>query len=312
MAVPDFQTLMRPTLVILSDGQEHAVEEVRTRLAAEFALSEGDLEERLPSGRAKTFNNRVGWATTYLYRCGLVSRPRRSIYAVTERGLEVLEQHPERVDLGVLSQFEEFREFRRARSHPATATAAPTTNGLPVEEATPEERIAVAYGELRTAVAEELRDRILDQSPEFLEQLVLDVLRAMGYGGSRADAAERLGQSGDEGIDGIIREDKLGLDQIYVQAKRWAPNRTVGRPEIQRFVGALHGQRASKGVFITTSSFSPEAMDCAAHVVPRVILIDGHELAQLMIDHGVGVSVETRLDIKRIDSDYFSSDESSS
>ena len=308
MAVPDFQTLMRPTLAILSDGNEHSVEDLRTHIAESFGLSESDLEERLPSGRAKTFNNRVGWATTYLYRCGLVSRPRRSIYGITERGRAVLEQNPERVDLAVLSQFEEFHEFRRPRADPAGSTEAPAATALRSEDATPEERIAAAYGELRVAVAEELRDRILDQPPEFLEQLVLDVLRAMGYGGSRSDAAERLGQTGDEGIDGILREDKLGLDQIYVQAKRWAPARTVGRPEIQRFVGALHGQRASKGVFITTSSFSAEAIEFAAHVVPRVILIDGHELAQLMIDHGVGVATETRIEIKRIDSDYFSAD----
>jgi restriction system protein len=302
---------MRPILVVLNDGHEHSVEAVRARIAEDFQLSAEDLEERLPSGRAKTFSNRVGWATTYLYRCGLVARPRRSIYEMTHRGREVLRTHPDRVDLSVLSQFEEFHEFRRARTDPAAAdggVVSTTTLSAADHAATPEERIAGAYRELRGAVAEELRDRVLDQSPEFLEQLVLDVLHAMGYGGSRPDATERLGQSGDEGIDGIIREDKLGLEQIYVQAKRWAADRTVGRPEIQRFVGALHGQRASKGVFITTSSFSSEAMEYAAHVVPRVVLIDGRELAQLMIDHAVGVSIETRIEIKRVDSDYFDVD----
>jgi len=175
MPVPDFQTLMRPILFVLSDGQEHAVEDLRTELASEFELSESDLEERLPSGRAKTFNNRVGWATTYLYRCGLVARPRRSIYVITERGREVLEQNQQRVDLSVLSQFEELQKFRRARSNPVPPIRTSGATTLVTDDATPEERIAAAYGELRTAVAEELRDRILDQPPEFLEHLVLVV-----------------------------------------------------------------------------------------------------------------------------------------
>ena len=303
---------MRPLLALTSDGNEHALPDLREVLAEEFHLTPEELEERLPSGRAKTFNNRVGWATTYLYRCGLVTRPRRSIYSITPRGRAVLEENPDRVDLNVLSQFEELQAFRKTRSHPSAAGGGgggmETSHSAAEPVATPEERISAAYRELQTALAEELRDRILDEPPDFLERLVLDVLHAMGYGGSRPDATERLGQSGDEGIDGIVREDKLGLEQIYVQAKRWASHRTVGRPEIQRFVGALHGQGASKGVFITTSAFSPEAVEYVAHLVPRVILIDGRELSQLMVDHSVGTSVETRVEIKRIDSDYFSSD----
>lgn len=299
---------MRPILVALQDGAEQTTEDIRRVLATEFHLRPEDLAAELPSRRAKTFPNRVGWATTYLYRCGLISRPRRSVYVITPRGRSVIEDHPDRVDLGVLSQFPEFHEFRRPRSDPA-AKERDTHRAAPVEvAATPEERIVGAYRELRSALAEELRDRILEQPPSFLEQLVLDVLYAMGYGGSRADATERLGQSGDEGVDGVIREDKLGLDQIYVQAKRWAPDRTVGRPEIQRFVGALHGQQASRGVFITTSSFSTDAIEYAARITPRVILVDGRELAELMIDHGVGVAVEHRFETKRIDSDYFATD----
>jgi restriction system protein len=313
VAVPDFQSLMQPILRLLEDGEQHSVSELRAMLADQLQLTAKDLEERLPSGRAKTFNNRVGWATTYLYRCGLVARPRRSVYARTDRGHAVLSQHPHRVDLQVLSQFSEFHEFRRARNDRIRESAQPSRandSAAAIEdESTPEERMVAAHTELQSALAEELRDLILDQPPEFLEQLVLDVLRAMGYGGARADAAERLGQSGDEGIDGVIREDRLGLDQIYVQAKRWALGRTIGRPEIQRFVGALHGQRASKGVFITTSSFSSEATEYAAHVTPRVVLIDGRELAQMMIEHGVGVSVETQFEVKRVDSDYFGADE---
>jgi restriction system protein len=280
---------------------------VRQQLAEEFALTQADLDEELPSGRAKTFPNRVGWATTYLFRCGLIDRRRRSVYAITARGQEVLKNYPSRVDLGVLSQFPEFHEFRRAQTD-VTKTA-PVRVAQPDDAATPEERMSIAHVELRAALAAELLDRIVAKPPDFFEQLVLDVLAAMGYGGRRDDAAERLGQSGDEGVDGVIREDRLGLDQIYIQAKRWAFDRTVGRPEIQRFVGALHGQRASKGVFITTSSFSAEAAAYADGVTPRVILIGGRELAQLMIDYDVAVTLVSSWDIKRVDSDYFDADE---
>lgn len=311
MAVPDFQTLMRPLLEEVADGREHSIKDLRARLATRFDLTQEDLEEMLPSGRAKTFANRVGWASTYLFRTNLLARPRRSTYVITDRGREVLTTQPERVDLAVLSAFPEFHEFRRAKSDPAgpnTEVATPAAN----LDATPEERIVAAHRELRAALAADLLDQVLAQTPAFFEQLVLDVLHAMGYGGRRTDSAERLGQSGDEGIDGVIREDRLGLDQIYVQAKRWAADRTVGRPEIQRFVGALHGQRASKGVFITTSSFSAEAAAYADSISPRVILIDGRELAQLMIDFDVAVTSVERFDVKRIDSDYFEAEDASS
>jgi restriction system protein len=302
VAVPDFQTLMRPMLVLFADGAEQPVAAVRGALAEQFGLTPDDLAEELPSGRAKTFVNRVGWATTYLYRCGLLDRPSRSVYRITDRGRSVLESHPDRVDLSVLRQFKEFHEFVRPRHDQPVAPLADGVSAVAiVEDATPEERVGNAYRELRSALAAELLDRVLDQSPEFFEQLVLDVLYAMGYGGRRHDAVQRLGKSGDEGVDGVIREDTLGLDLIYVQAKRW--RNPVSRPEIQKFVGALHGQRASKGVFITTSTFSADAASYADSITPRVILIDGKELAQLMIDHDVGVSVprtrfrpDTRLD----------------
>ncbi len=313
MAVPDFQTLMRPVVETLSDGGEHSVQSVRAALAERFALSEEDLAAELPSGRAKTFNNRVGWATTYLYRTGLIQRPRRSIYAITERGRTVLSTAPERIDLSVLSQFEEFQEFRRARGRPEpTETAEPTGTPTPrpthADEdaaATPEERVDSAYEELRTALAADLLDRILEQPPSFFEDLVLDVLQKMGYGGTREDAMQRLGRTGDEGVDGVIREDRLGLDLIFLQAKRWSRDRTLGRPEIQRFVGALQGQRATKGVFITTSTFSPDAVSYAETVTPRVILVDGQGLAELMIDYGVGVTVQKTYEVKKVDQDYF-------
>jgi restriction system protein len=303
VAVPDFQTLMRPLLASLEDGSDHSIKQVREELAREFALSDEDLAEELPSGRAKTFANRVGWATTYLYRCGLLERPRRSVYRLTDRGRDVMLTNPARVDLKVLSQFPEFAEFRQTQGSVADLPKRGTeVTGEVSQDQTPEEQIDSAYRDLRAALAAEVLDRVSEQPPEFFEQLVLDVLSAMGYGGTREGAAQRLGKSGDGGVDGVISEDRLGLDQIYVQAKRWKDS--VGRPEIQKFFGALHGQRATKGVFITTSAFTKDAVDYAESVTPRVILVDGKELAELMIDHDVGVTVARSYRLKRLDLDY--------
>ena len=309
MAVPDFQTVMRPLLATVADGVEHRMVDIRAALADYFQLTERDLSAELPSGRAKTFNNRVGWATTYLYRTGLLERPRRSTYRITERGTTVLASHPTRVDLKVLAEFEEFHEFRQAKSDTRTSTTPPVAVAEPSTDSghTPEEQIDSAYRSLRAALAADLLDRIHEQTPAFFEQLVLDVLRGMGYGGAHDGAVEKLGQSGDEGVDGVIREDELGLDLIYVQAKRW--KNPVGRPEIQKFFGALHGKRATKGVFITTSTFSREATQFADAVNPRVVLVDGKELAELMLDHDVGVRSGTSYDIKRINLDYFGVEE---
>ena len=307
MAIPDFQSIMRPLLVLLADGREWSVKSIRDTLAEQFALTDDELEERLPSGRDRTYRNRVGWALTHLKGATVIESPRRGIYRITERGRRVLGDTPdmERVDLRTLSAFVEYREFRSPND---ADDAGETTTTTPVESAeptagTPTERIEGAYQELRRVLAADVLDRVLEQSAAFFEQVVLDVLQAIGYGGSRSDAADRLGRTGDEGIDGVIREDKLGLDLIYVQAKRWT--NTVGRPDIQRFVGALHGQRAAKGVFITTSSFSREAINYADNVSPRVILVDGSELAELMLDHNVGVSVEVSYEIKRVNLVYF-------
>ena len=306
MALPDYQTLMRPVLAVLEDEGEHTARAIRDSIAEQFELTQEQLEERLPSGRDTTFRNRVGWALTYLYRAGLCDRPRRSVYRINDRGRQILARHPDRIDNAVLEGFSEFRAFRARDPDAPTSIRDPRAPAAPPPDdssATPEERAAAAYRELRTALASEVLERVREQSADFFEQVVLDVLQAIGYGGPREDAAERLGRSGDGGVDGVIREDKLGLDLIYVQAKRWA--NTVGRPDIQQFVGALNGQRASKGVFITTSAFSREAIDFADSVNPRVILVDGTELAELMLDHDVGVTVATRYDIKRIDLDYF-------
>jgi restriction system protein len=301
---------MRPVLALTEDGNEWPATSIRESIIRQFELSAEEVAERIPSGRDTILRNRVGWALTYLYQAGLLSRPRRSVYKLTERGRTVLRDHPERVDISVLNAFEEFQAFKPSRGaaprRPRPDEGAQTEIRV-ADEATPEERAASAYLELRDTLASDVLERVAEQSPEFFEDVVLDVLYAMGYGGSRDDAAERLGRTGDEGVDGVIREDKLGLDLIYVQAKKWS--NPVGRPAIQGFVGALQGQRASKGVFITTSSFSRDAVTYADTVTPRVILVDGPALAQLMIDHGVGVSVTRTFEIKRIDQDYFEAGE---
>ena len=304
MPVPDFQTLMRPLLEEYAVGGERPIADVRAALAAKFALTPEELAERLPSGAAKTFHNRVGWAATYLYRVGLLVRPRRSVYAITERGREVLAANAERVDLTVLSQFPELARFRKPRT--PRARGAPSQTAV-TDTATPEERIEAAYDELREALIAEVRDRIATMLPSAFEDLVLDVLHAMGYGDGTEHARLRTGGSGDAGIDGVIREDRLGLDVVYVQAKRWEA--TVGRPAVQGFVGALQGARASKGIIFTASTFSSDAVTYAAGVSPRVILVDGERLAELMIDHNVGVSNRETYAVKRVDSDYFGEDE---
>jgi restriction system protein len=308
VAIPDYQTLMRPFLALFEDGEEHAVSHVRAMLAGEFALTDAEQAEMLPSGKGRMWNNRVGWAATYLYRSGLLERPRRSVYRITDRGRDVLAHHPQRVDNDVLGEFEEFRQFRfRAPSTggsdvaallPSARTIAPPDQ----DDQTPEERMDVAHAQLRSALAAELVDRIMEQDFAFFERLVMDVLGAMGYG-----RGQQLGGSGDEGFDGVINEDRLGLDRIYVQAKRWTDS--VGRPAVQGFVGALAGRGATKGVFITTSTFSSGAKTFAEQVQARVILIDGQQLAQLMIEYDVGVSLATRYDVQRVDLDCFSADD---
>ena len=296
---------MRPLLEEYVSGEERPIADARAALGQRFELTDEELAERLPSGLARTFDNRVGWAATYLYRVGLLVRPRRSVYEITERGREVLAANPERVDLTVLSQFPEFAEFRQAggRGRARRRGGGPVEGPAVTETATPEERIDAAYQELRQALIDDLRDRIAGISPVAFEDLVLDVLHAMGYGDGTEDSRLRTGRSGDAGIDGVIREDRLGLDVVYVQAKRWEG--TVGRPVVQAFVGALQGARASKGIIVTASTFSGDAREYASGVSPRVVLVDGERLAALMIDHNVGVSDRETYAVKRVDGDYF-------
>jgi restriction system protein len=303
MAVPDFQSLMLPLLRIAVDGKEHSLAEAREVLAKEFKLSDAEREELLPSGRQSRFANRVAWAKVYLQQGGLVDSARRGHFHITARGREVLKSPPPRIDIKFLGQYPEFQAFRAGHGSPSVATgdtAAAATQG---EEESPEEELETAHLKMRAGLASEVLARVKAGSPQFFERLVVELLLAMGYGGSRRDAGQAIGKSGDEGIDGIISEDRLGLDVVYLQAKKW--DSSVGRPEIQRFVGALHGKRAKKGVFITTGTFSSEAISYVDHIDPKVVLIDGRRLAELMIDFEVGVATARTYHVKRIDSDYF-------
>jgi restriction system protein len=300
MPIPDFQSLMRPLLDAHADGKEHLNRDLVAQLADQFGLTEDERREVLPSGGARLFDNRIGWAKSHITQAGLLMSPRRAISVITERGREALRHNPERIDLHVLIGFEDYRELRNRRK---TAEEKVITE-LEVEDSqTPEELLENAYLQVRRRIESELLAQIKSSPPEFLERVVVDLVVRMGYGGSRKDAGEALGRSGDEGIDGIIKEDPLGLDIIYLQAKRW--DGTVGRPEIQKFAGALQGQRARKGIFITTSTFSADALEYASRIETKIILIDGPRLSKLMFDHGVGVATASNYEVKKIDSDYF-------
>lgn len=300
MPIPDYQTCMLPLLRFLGDGAAHSLGDTEDALAAHFEVTASEQAELLPSGQQRIFRNRIGWARTYLKKAALIESPRRGVFNITERGLNMLSSKPVRIDAKFLEQFPEFIEFRDISK--ITGDAALQIEATQTQ-ATPEESIEKAYQVLRGQLAQELLTRILACSPAFFEQLVVELLVKMGYGGSRRDAGERIGQSGDGGIDGIIKEDRLGLDTIFLQAKRWQGS--VGRPEIQKFVGALQGQRARKGVFITTSAYTSEAVDYASRIDTKVVLIDGARLAELMMDFDVGVTGAASYVVKRIDSDYF-------
>lgn len=305
MAIPDYQTCMLPFLSFLGDSAEHSLREAEDSLAKHFKLTDAERAELLPSGQQGIFRNRVGWARTYLKKACLVEATQRGVFKITDRGLSILGTNPSRIDSKFLEQFPEFVEFRdfSKATNGIKSESDLTTVLSPIATATPEEAIEAAYQGLREQLAQEILAAVLSCSPTFFEQLVVDLLVKMGYGGSRRDAGERIGQSGDGGIDGIIKEDRLGLDAIYIQAKRWQGS--VGRPEIQKFVGALQGQRARKGVFITTSSYTADAIDYASRIDTKVVLIDGKALSALMIDFDVGVSVSASYVVKRVDSDYF-------
>lgn len=294
---------MLPLLKRLADGEEHKFSDLVDELGSGFALTDEDLSERLPSGTQTVFANRVGWARTYLKKAGLLDSQKRGFLRITERGRSILSQGPERIDTKFLEQFPEFIAFRDGSVDAAKERKAITPAVSLPPSSTPFEILDDAYGQIQSTLANDLLETLKKVTPKQFEEIVIDLLVKMGYGGSRVDAGKAIGKTGDEGIDGIIKEDQLGLGVIYIQAKRW--EQIIGRPEVQKFAGALAGQHATKGVLITTSSFSKEALSYASALAIKVVLLDGLGLANLMIDHGVGVTTESVYEIKRIDSDYF-------
>lgn len=302
MAIPDFQSVMLPLLKLAGDGEERAIRSAIDMLARSFELSEAEVGALLPSGATSVFASRVGWARTYLKMAGLLESPSRGLFRITAAGSTLLGEQPTKINMKLLERYEQYRAFK-ARSRASQEASSPPDELSSDAQKTPEDALAAAYQTLRENLESELLDQIKSASPAFFERLVIDLLVAMGYGGSRHDAGRAIGRSGDGGIDGIIKEDKLGLDVIYVQAKRWEAS--VGRPEIQKFAGALQGQRASKGVVITTSSFTRDALEYANLINTKIILIDGAQLTSLMVDHNVAVARMGVYEIKKIDLDYF-------
>lgn len=300
MGIPDFQTVMRPVLVALEDADAKSQPQIREVVAVALGVGEGEQQVMLPSGKQTTFGNRVAWALTHMAKAGLIDRPARGRYLLTERGRQVLAQHPSRVDMGVLNEFPEYRAFRALKheKHPSDAVSAVAA------ELSPSEAVGAIVEESYDALADELLDRILAQPPTFLEVLSLRLLRAMGYGG-RESLVEHTGKPGDGGLDGLVRQDALGLDLVGVQAKRYDRDNSVNRPEVQGFVGALQGAQTNRGVFVTTGRFSPGARAFADGVPMRLRLIDGVELTRLMVRYNVGVQVRETFELKQIDEEAF-------
>ncbi len=302
MAIPDFQSIFLPLLKACADGKEHSAQELLPLLAKQFGLTDSELEIKLPSGKQGIFVNRVAWAKSHLKQAGLFENPRRGVSKITARGIQVLSENPQPLNIKYLKRFPEYVVFNTSKPKDESKLV----ESVSANSETPDELIAGGYKQLREVLAVELLARIKTVSPSRFEELVVELLLKMGYGGTQEDAGQVVGKSGDGGIDGIINEDRLGLDVIYIQAKRWEAD--VGRPEIQKFVGALAGNKANKGIFITSSGFTKEAKGYASQVNHRVILIDGPMLAELMMDYDLGVSTKEVYTVKRLDSDYFEED----
>ena len=296
MSIPDFQSLMLPLLELLGDGKDHSNAEISGMLAQRFELSEENLQAMLPSGQTRVFTNRLAWAKAHLKKAGLLESPQRGVSRISDQGKSVLAQRPGKINIAFLKQLPGMDWSSGAK--PVGQQPAPADS-----ECTPEEILESSYQELRAALADELLEQVKACSPQFFEQLVVDLLVAMGYGGSIADAGKAIGKTGDGGIDGIIKEDKLGLDVVCVQAKRW--ENTVGRPVVQSFAGSMEGVRAKKGVLLTTATFSKEAEEYVRHIERKIVLIGGRQLAQLMIDHDIGVATAHTYTVKKLDRDYF-------
>jgi restriction system protein len=304
MAIPDYQTLMLPALTTLGDSSDHSSKEVIARLADEYHLTDEERALLLPSGRIQLVNNRVHWAVTYLRHAGLVESVRKGVWHITAEGVSVLAEKPQRIDVPFLRRYPQFVAWQKGTAAEPAQTAEQQANRVDVPLETPEEILERTWTAIRTQVAEELLDAVRGATPTFFEHLVVRLLVAMGYGGSYAEAARVIGRTGDGGIDGVIKEDRLGLSSIYIQAKKWEA--TIGRPELQKFAGSLEGEHAQKGVFLTTSLFSSEAREYVKKVNKQIALIDGAELAALMIEHGVGVVNDRQYVVPGVDAEFFS------
>ena len=308
MPIPDYQTLMLPVLRLAAEGGERRVAEIAGYIADDFGLTQDERAELLPSGRQSRLHNRIQWAKFYTSKAGLIDSPGRGRFVASDAGRKALAENPARIDVAFLLREPSFRDFYKRDEIAANGAETTAATSFPDATSTPEERIEAAYAELHATLRRELLERIACNTPAFFEGLIVDLLVAMGYGGTHKNAAQQLGRSGDGGVDGVISEDRLGLDRLYVQAKRYAVGNVVGRPDIQGFVGSLVGLGASKGVFVTTSAFSTQARDFVKHLAQRVILIDGQTLADLMIEHGVGVRTSQTIILRRLDEDFFADD----
>ncbi|MDG4594710.1 MAG: restriction endonuclease [Candidatus Contendobacter sp.] len=305
MAVPDYQSIMLPLLQFAAQKEtEISTSEAVEALTKELSLTEDDLKEMLPSGIQTTFVNRIGWASTYMKKAELLEATRRGFYQITDRGKNLLKKQPKVINVKLLKQYREFIEFQQLKGTRTGDNIDKLKKTSDTSTATPSEALETAYENLRNELADELLIRLKKTSPAFFERVVVELLVKMGYGGSRADAGKAIGRNGDGGIDGIIKEDKLGLDVVYIQAKRW-DNNPVGRPDVMQFAGALQAQRANKGIFITTSRFTDDARNYVSQIGSKIVLIDGEQLTGLMIEHDVGVSTVSLYPVKKIDSDYF-------
>jgi restriction system protein len=305
MAVPDYQSLMLPLLRFVGGKKdETSTGEAVEALARELNLTDEDLKEMLPSGIQFTFVNRVGWAATYMKKAGLLEATRRGYYQITPRGQELLKKQPKSINVKLLKQYPEFLEFQQLKGTRSGDKISTPKEMTDTSTATPSEALEAAYENLRDELVDELLNKLKKTSPSYFERVVVELLVKMGYGGSRVDAGKAIGKSGDGGIDGIIKEDKLGLDVVYIQAKRW-DNNPVGRPDVMQFAGALQAQRANKGIFITTSRFTDDARSYVSQIGSKIVLIDGEQLTNLMIEHDVGVSTVSLYPVKKIDTDYF-------
>jgi restriction system protein len=310
MAIPDYQSLMLPILKLASDGNEHRISDVVDSLGNQLKVTEVEREELLPSGKQPIFNNRVHWAKTYLVQAKLLARTRRAFFKITDRGRSVLAENIERIDARFLRRFDEFNLFvggdKSSKLQSSEADVAPlVSEEKAISQSTPDELLRATIKAVENALAAELIPRICGASPAFFERLVVELLLKMGYGGSRVDAGRALGKTGDGGIDGVIDQDQLGLDRIYIQAKKYDPANAVSEPDVRNFCGSLGANKASKGVFVTTSYFTKPAEEFAKRHEYKVVLIDGELLARLMIHHSVGVRIVETMHYKKIDDEFF-------